>query len=36
MAISLGRSDIYRNAQVNVYLPAQREHAVRWLTQADE
>jgi hypothetical protein len=28
--------DIYKNAQINFYSPAQREHAVRWLKQSDE
>jgi hypothetical protein len=28
--------DIYKNAQVNFYLPMQREHAVIWLNQADK
>lgn len=28
--------DIYKNAQINFYLPAQREYAERWLKQADE
>ncbi|MFZ1413301.1 MAG: STAS/SEC14 domain-containing protein [Defluviicoccus sp.] len=28
--------DIYRNAQVNFYLPPQREHAEKWLKQTKE
>ncbi|QNT71503.1 SpoIIAA family protein [Defluviicoccus vanus] len=28
--------DIYKNAQINFYLPAQREHAKRWLRQSEE
>ncbi len=28
--------DIYKNAQINFYSPAQREQAVRWLKQSDE
>lgn len=28
--------DIYKKAQINFYLPAQREYAERWLKQADE
>lgn len=29
-------ADIYKNAKVGFYPPAQREHALRWLKQADE
>ncbi|MDG4574514.1 MAG: STAS/SEC14 domain-containing protein [Defluviicoccus sp.] len=28
--------DIYKKAQINFYLPAQREHAERWLKQTKE
>jgi len=28
--------DIYKNARINFYLPAQRDHAMKWLKQADE
>lgn len=28
-------ADIYKNAQVNFYFPIQREHALKWLKQAD-
>ena len=29
-------ADIYKHAQINFYLPAQREHAERWLKQTEE
>ncbi len=29
-------ADIYKNAQINFYLPAQREHAARWLRKTEE
>jgi hypothetical protein len=29
-------ADIYKNAQINFYLPAQREHAARWLRQSEK
>lgn len=28
--------DIYKKAQINFYLPAQREHAEKWLKQTEE
>jgi hypothetical protein len=29
-------ADIYKSAQVNFYSPIEREHAVKWLKQADK
>lgn len=28
--------DIYKNAQINLYSPDQRKHAMKWLKQADK